>query len=146
MDTEGTSVVCDTHALVWYLTDPERLSRLATDALEAAVDSGVIISSVSLIELVYASEKRNDPISATERLAVFAAMDNPLSPFTLAPVDTAVARTMGGITVRHPDEEGIRPVKDPFDRTILATAIALDLKLVTADRHLLRYHSDRCTW
>lgn len=44
MANEDTSVVCDTHALVWYLTDPERLSQPATEALEAAVDSGIIVS------------------------------------------------------------------------------------------------------
>jgi len=44
MANEDTSVVCDTHALVWYLTGPERLSQPATEALEAAVDSGIIVS------------------------------------------------------------------------------------------------------
>jgi PIN domain nuclease of toxin-antitoxin system len=31
------AVVADTHALVWYLVEPERLSQVALDALEGAM-------------------------------------------------------------------------------------------------------------
>lgn len=55
-------MVADTHALLWYLLDPELLSAVARDAFECAVDSrsGILVSAVTLIELVYISEKRSE--------------------------------------------------------------------------------------
>jgi PIN domain nuclease of toxin-antitoxin system len=59
-------MVADTHALLWYLLDPELLSAVARDAFECAVDSrsGILVSAVTLIELVYISEKRSDSIDS----------------------------------------------------------------------------------
>ena len=52
-------VVADTHALVWYLVEPSRLSPTAGAALDQAVDvgDGIYISAISLVELVYLVEK-----------------------------------------------------------------------------------------
>jgi PIN domain nuclease of toxin-antitoxin system len=45
------AIVADTHAIIWYLVEPERLSQVALDALERAIAAGspVYISSISLI-------------------------------------------------------------------------------------------------
>jgi PIN domain nuclease of toxin-antitoxin system len=49
-------VLADTHALIWWLTDPSRLSRIAHKQLRAAHDDaadGISISVASRIDLHY---------------------------------------------------------------------------------------------
>ena len=38
-----TSVVADTHALIWYVCDPDKLSTPALKALDRATDIGNLI-------------------------------------------------------------------------------------------------------
>ena len=50
--------VIDTHIIIWALTEPHLLSVDAKAALVAAEASGIIlISFVTLIELIYLTEK-----------------------------------------------------------------------------------------
>ncbi len=48
-------VLADTHALLWFLFNPKRLSHTAESALVAAVESGgaVYASVISVIEVRY---------------------------------------------------------------------------------------------
>jgi PIN domain nuclease of toxin-antitoxin system len=51
-------LVIDTHIAVWALTEPHMLSVNAKAALVAAEANGIIyVSSMTLIELVYLTEK-----------------------------------------------------------------------------------------
>jgi PIN domain nuclease of toxin-antitoxin system len=52
------AIVADTHAIVWYLVEPERLSQVALDALEGSIAAGspVYISAISLIEICYLTQ------------------------------------------------------------------------------------------
>lgn len=108
-------MLADTHALVWYLTDPGQLSPRAHE-LFADADRGraVTIASVTLVELVYIAEKRRDSIDPE-----------------------VVRRLMAVDRVR---------VRDPFDRTIVATAQALGTPLLTKDRLLRSEFPDLCVW
>lgn len=48
-----SSVLVDTHALIWYLFDPDRLSPAAAAALDGAAASGdeVVFSAISIVEI-----------------------------------------------------------------------------------------------
>jgi PIN domain nuclease of toxin-antitoxin system len=53
-------VLADTHALVWWLMDPPRLSSVAHDQLRAAHDDtagGILVSVASRIDLHYLAAK-----------------------------------------------------------------------------------------
>ena len=62
-----TGVVADT--IIWWLTDDERFSQAAAAALQGAdAGDGIFISAVTLVDIWYATHKRNDALSV-ERLA-----------------------------------------------------------------------------
>ena len=136
----GSLMVADTHALLWYLLDPELLSAVARDAFECAVDSrsGILVSAVTLIELVYISEKRSDSIDSATLRDVLAVLDEADSPVDVAPVTTEVTRRIASIERSH--------VRDPFDRAIVATAQAAGTQLITKDRLLTEHFADLCPW
>lgn len=117
-------VVADSHALVWYLSGSRRLSRAARSALEdAEASKGLVVSVASMIDLWYMSQSTGRVSTADlgelrRRLAGSDAVR--LEPVSLAVADASmtIPRTV---------------LADPWDRLILATAIALGVPLVTAD-------------
>ena len=64
-----TSVVADTHALIWYICDLDKLSTPALNALDLATDTGnlIYISAISLVEIVYHVEKNRLPKEVLNR-------------------------------------------------------------------------------
>jgi PIN domain nuclease of toxin-antitoxin system len=123
-----SAVVADTHALVWYISEPSRLSKAARDALNGATQSGepIYVASVSHVEMRYLTEKgRIDPM-ALDR--VDALLDAPNSALIIAPLDLRIARAVLQIARAE--------VPDMPDRIIAATALVLQLPLVTRDRKI----------
>lgn len=120
-------VVADSHAIVWYGHDSPRLSDRARETLDKAVESdGVIMSIVTLVELWYVSETTRGVNQ--EELDAISAQVSASPTMAFFPVDEAVARKF--ITIDR------NLLRDPWDRFIVATALALDLPLVTADRRI----------
>ncbi len=137
---EGSSVLADTHVLVWYATAPSMLSTTALRILEDAVaaDQPIVIAAVSLIELVYIAEKRSDSIDAETLRELLASIQASGSPIAVAPMTVDVARHMISVTRTQ--------VRDPFDRAIVATAQAMGLPLLTRDSTLTRHFPKLCIW
>jgi len=120
----GSSLLADTHAIVWYLLDSGRLSPVAREALELADRTGTIyISTITLVELLYLSERDRIPQDAVLRLD--ARLNSGAGAFALAPLDRATAIAMRQIP------RDIVP--DMPDRIIAATGLALGLPIVTRD-------------
>ena len=121
-------VVADSHALIFYLFLPHRLTERALEALGQAEDSeGVVVSAATLGDLWYASHKsgpRSLAPGAYESLR-----HTVLDPATKFEVAAITAETM-----EHFERVPLAELADPFDRFILATAAQLRLPLVTADR------------
>jgi len=63
--TPEVRFLADTQVLVWYVTDPDRLTALAVAAMQASSDDEepVGVSAFSLVELAYAAEKKSNAIS-----------------------------------------------------------------------------------
>ena len=57
-----SAVIADTHAIVWSLFDPPRLSPAARSTLIAASKAGrIYVSTITLVELNYLATKKSFP-------------------------------------------------------------------------------------
>jgi PIN domain nuclease of toxin-antitoxin system len=117
-------VLTDTHTLVWALSDPEALGALARAGL---AESPFTASVVNLWELVLKARKPGAlvaaPIPWWEKYVV-----RPRIP-TLA-IRTSHIRVLASLPDLH---------KDPFDRILVAQALAERLTLATKDAIFARY-------
>ena len=130
-------ILLDTHALVWWVADSARLSARALREIRGALRGGhVAASAISLFELAAAIRRG--------RLVLAVPADRWLSDIRslpelrVEPVSAEIAQVAGSFGEDMPG--------DPADRIIAATAIALDLKLVTADERLHRAPKIRTVW
>ena len=123
-----SAVVADTHALVWYLFEQERLSPAATQALDAAAEGpdAILVSAISLVELTYLVEKGRLPVAVLARVV---ALVDSASGLSLVPIDAAVSRALAAV----PREE----VPDLPDRIIAATAVHTGVPLVSRDHKIM---------
>lgn len=117
-------VLTDTHTLVWALSDP---ATLGTGARAALAGSPFTASVANLWELVLKSRKPGalvaDPLPWWEKYVIGPRIG------TLA-IRTAHIRRLAGLPELH---------KDPFDRILVAQALAEGLTLATKDPILARY-------
>lgn len=122
------SLVLDTHAAIWYFHTPKELSPIALQNVRSTVNGGrpLYISAISLVETIYLVERGRLPLEALRRLG--GATKAPLSGLLVQPVDEDVADAVYKIP------RNLAP--DMPDRLIAATALHLDLPLVTRDRRL----------
>jgi PIN domain nuclease of toxin-antitoxin system len=113
-------VLLDTHAFVWNLNEPGRLSARARSAIEAATD--VLVSPISFFEVGQKVRIGKWPEASA-----------------LMPRLQSVFRERGGAVARLDAPICLAaatldwPHRDPFDRIIAATCLADGLALVSAD-------------
>lgn len=123
-----SAVVADTHVAVWYLRDSKKLSERARAVLDETARAGdfVYVPSISVVDVTYLVEKRKLPEEALQTLT--SELASPISALEIAPLDFAVARAIQ----RVPRDD----VPDMPDRIIAATALSLNLPLVTRDKRI----------
>jgi PIN domain nuclease of toxin-antitoxin system len=130
------SVVADTHALLWMLqgTLHER-SPVAAGAIERALDAKMLHVSIgSFLDLRYLVDSGR--LSAQVLDDARSIVDG--DAFAVVPLDLPVLDAMAAV----PREK----VPDPFDRIIAATALTLDLPLVSADEDIRAAIGERVIW
>ncbi len=120
-------VAADSHAIYWYVISPDRLPQRALDVLtEAEATDGIAVSAVTMPDLwMAATRKRGDraiPHSGYELLR--SALVDPTTAPDVAPLDARIWQHFEALP---------RSIADPMDGLIVATALALDLPLVTRD-------------
>lgn len=118
--------VTDTHALIWYLEDNERLGAEASQVFTAA-DRGefaIYVPTICLVEIVYLTEKGRIPAEFKSALDTHLASDAT----SLVPVDL----TPGVVDALAQIDRAV--VADLPDRIIAATAALMDLPLLSRDR------------
>lgn len=131
------AVVADTHTFIWYLLGSNRLSATAMAVLEQIIQAGdsIYVSSISLVEIAYLVERNRIPEAAFEQLNQ--AFTDPIS-FQVVPLDLALART-----IRQIDRA---TVPEMPDRIIAATALHLNLPLITRDRRIQALPNIQTSW
>lgn len=119
-------LLLDTHALLWSLIDPDKLSMEARTAI-ADPGSQVVVSAVSFWEISIKTALGKLRLEGvTAELLVDAAQQQG---FDLLPLDPRLAASFS----RLPADPQHR---DPFDRMLVWQAISLGYTLVSRDRKI----------
>lgn len=120
-------LLLDTHTLIWALAEPERLSLRARTAIASSANDA-FVSMASAWELAIleglARVRLGVPLAVvfTARLAALR--------IRLLPIQLQHLAALAALPHHH---------RDPFDRLLVATAVAERLTLVSADSRLGEY-------
>jgi PIN domain nuclease of toxin-antitoxin system len=125
-------IVLDTHAWLWAVAAPAKLSRSARGALARTDRVGVC--TVSVFELTGLALKQRVKLDVPVREWVRAALAPP--EFEALALSTEIAL----------DAAQLRFTGDPIDRIIYATARAANARLVTRDERLRAFDPERTLW
>jgi PIN domain nuclease of toxin-antitoxin system len=125
------AAIADTHAVIWYLAAEPTLSQKAHEFIEGIATRGdqIGVSAITLIESTYLVEKGRLPRQSLQQMLNTLAENDGL--FREIAVDRAVARVLGEV----PRER----VPDLPDRIIAATAVLLNVPLISRDRHIAAF-------
>ena len=116
-------LLLDTHTLLWWLSDVERLSE-ETHATIADPHNDVFVSAITGWEIAVKQAKGR--LVAPDNLSVLVEEKG----FTPLPLTFQHAEQAGRLPMHH---------RDPFDRFLIAQARAEGLILVTRDGHIRQY-------
>lgn len=130
-------IVLDTHAIVWWVSDSPRLSARARREVANALRSGpVAASAISVFEIATAA--RRGRLDLGFPVSEWFAQLHRIAELRIEPVGAHVAQLAGDFPEPVPG--------DPADRIIVATAVALRAKLVTADAKLRKLPQVESIW
>jgi PIN domain nuclease of toxin-antitoxin system len=127
-------ILLDTHAWLWWVSDPEQLGKKARRAIEGAQKLGV--SAISAFEIAALVAKRRISLDRDVLEWIEQSLADPrLELVSISPAISVRATRLGG------SFHG-----DPADRLIVATAITESATLVTKDRQIQEYAAVQCVW
>jgi PIN domain nuclease of toxin-antitoxin system len=130
-------MVLDTHAWVWFVSNPELLSNRARKALADAMEQKeIFISCISAWEVALLVAKKR--LSLTLDVGDWIAKSERLPFFQFLPVDNSIA--VKSVNLPQPLHS------DPADRIIIATALTIAAPVVTKDEKLLSYPHVKTIW
>ena len=120
-------LLLDTHVLIWAATEPERMTKVAREAIEDP-ENDVRVSAVSAWELsIKQSLGKIDLARPVEKWLPEVLRR---SAFARLPVTVKDALRVRSLPWHH---------RDPFDRLLLAQAAARGLTIVTRDHAFVAY-------
>jgi PIN domain nuclease of toxin-antitoxin system len=133
-----SAVIADTHAIVWYLSKPQSLSSLAMQTLDQASSSGyfIYLSATSIIEIQYLIER--DRIASMIITQIIQNLQSPTPTIEIIPLDLEIGQKLVEINRTI--------VPDMPDRIIAATALTLQLPLVTCDHKIQACPAIQTIW
>ena len=131
-------IVLDTHALVWWVSDPAKIPAKSRRLVERAAGQtgSLAISCISVWEIAMLVARGRLELSVP--VETWLAALQSLPSLTFVAVDNTIAvRAVSLSRFVH---------KDPADRFIVATVLETGATLVTADRRLRAYTEIATTW
>ena len=119
-------ILLDTHILLWVISTPERLREPdRATILDPAND--ILFSAVNIWEIAIKAARRRPDFQARPEVVADEARD---IGFIELPIYSSVAARVADLPLLH---------RDPFDRLLVAQAIAEPAVLYTADARLSAY-------
>jgi PIN domain nuclease of toxin-antitoxin system len=129
--TAGTplsATLLDTHALIWWVDDPDRLSTRQRREINRAVRSGELwVSEITFWEVAALVERGRLRLALEIDAWLEAAAAEPY--VRRCGISPAIARELVQLTTTR--------AWDPADRIIVATARVLRARLVTSDERII---------
>jgi PIN domain nuclease of toxin-antitoxin system len=119
-------ILLDTHVLLWALAEPERLDPNCRVAIRSG-DNEVLFSAASIWEIAIKAGLRRADFVADPRAVVAEAL---AAGFVELALHSTAAALVAELPLVH---------RDPFDRVLVAQAIAEPAFLYTADPRLAPY-------
>jgi PIN domain nuclease of toxin-antitoxin system len=122
----GRRFLLDTHVLIWWMRDETRLSTRASAIIKNPENQILISAAVAWELAIKVKLEKIRPATLIEGLNLV------LEQESFSALD---------ITLPHALEAGLLPLhhRDPFDRLLVAQALALKLPILSADRILESY-------
>ena len=124
-------VLIDTMILIWAALQPARLSRRATRTLRNP-HCTLELSALSISEIAIKNRSGKLNLPEADLHKALDDLDNRILPYT-----REHALKLFGLPWHH---------SDPFDRQILAQALAEEISIVTSDEVFGRYEGVRVIW
>jgi PIN domain nuclease of toxin-antitoxin system len=115
-------LLLDTHTLIWWTIDLDRLPRRAHDAI-ADPDNDVFVSAVSAMEIT--TKHRLGKLREVDELARRFEAQVAAEGFLGLPISLRHGQLAGSLSTPH---------KDPFDRLLIAQAIIETMTLVSNEQ------------
>lgn len=130
-------IILDTHTLIWWVTQAEKLSQKAKNTIEdAKLKQEILVSSISIWEISFLIQKKRIDLSMSLENWVKRIESLPFIRFI--PIDNQIILS----SISLPEF----PNKDPADRIIIATAIQEQGSLVTVDSIIQKYKHVKTIW
>lgn len=128
-------IVLDTHALLWWALDPDKLSATARTICERMERDGAFASSISIWEL--GIKVKSGKLDLGLPLEEFVRRLEATSAVELLPVTTSIWVKSLALEWNH---------RDPADRVIVATAQEKALPILSKDATLQSFAAAKCVW
>ncbi len=119
-------ILIDTHILLWALLQPERLPRGAASAL-GDPGNAILFSAASIWEIAIKAQLKRTAFSVSPAEIAHSARE---AGFAELVVESDTAARVAALPLHH---------ADPFDRLLVAQALAYPARFLTADRALAPY-------
>ena len=126
-----TTLLLDTHAMLWFLWDDSRLSKEAKSLIEDA-ENRKLVSIASCWEI--AIKVGLGKLDLGEPSRSFLPRETARNNFELWPISLNHATMVEGLAAHH---------RDPFDRLLIAQAMVDGLSVVSADTVFDQYGVSR---
>ncbi|MBE9214875.1 type II toxin-antitoxin system VapC family toxin [Plectonema cf. radiosum LEGE 06105] len=123
-------ILLDTHTFLWFINDSQELSRNAVEVLESDVD--LLLSIASLWEIAIKVNLKK--LTLPDTYETFIPQQIILNSIEILPVKLKHLAVVANLALNH---------RDPFDRLLIAQAIAEEIKIVSADTKFDLYDVER---
>jgi len=124
-------LLLDTHTFIWYVTDNSKLSNQVLEFVNYQ-NNEILLSIASLWEI--AIKQNLGKLSFNQPFEIFITQQLNLNDFRLLDIKISHVAVVATLTLHH---------RDPFDRILIAQALAENIPILSADKIFDAYPIER---
>jgi len=130
-------ILLDTHAWVWFISNPVKLSKKAEKSIKKAMQKNdILISSISAWEVALLVAKNR--LELTMDVSEWISSSEKLPFIRFIPIDNGIA--VRSVYLPQPLHN------DPADRIIIATSMKYGAPIITMDEKILNFPHVQSIW